>query len=115
MSTQVNSKPLFRGTFNNSYCYSCPELGACISSDLWCDGFRHCPSGSDEQEMNCAIRGGFPLTLVTSAVFFSVVLIVVTVASGVLVYFWKHWRKEKNNVIVSVTEHTFLEFKSGLC
>ena len=29
----------------------CPELMACINSSLWCDGYRHCPSGADEH--NC--------------------------------------------------------------
>ena len=26
----------------------CPEIMACINSSLWCDGQKHCPSGSDE-------------------------------------------------------------------
>ena len=28
--------------------FKCPELNACISPDLWCDGLAHCPSGYDE-------------------------------------------------------------------
>lgn len=28
----------------------CPALGACLSSDLWCDDREDCPDGSDEQQ-----------------------------------------------------------------
>ena len=31
----------------------CPELGVCISEELWCDGIHHCPSGHDELIANC--------------------------------------------------------------
>ncbi|ROT84521.1 hypothetical protein C7M84_022281 [Penaeus vannamei] len=31
----------------------CPELGVCISEDLWCDGIHHCPSGHDELIAHC--------------------------------------------------------------
>lgn len=31
----------------------CPELGVCISEDLWCDGVHHCPSGHDELIAHC--------------------------------------------------------------
>lgn len=33
--------------------HRCPELDACISSMLWCDGKDHCPSGFDESETQC--------------------------------------------------------------
>lgn len=33
--------------------FRCPELNACISSTLWCDKTRHCPSGFDESDINC--------------------------------------------------------------
>ncbi|XP_066996199.1 uncharacterized protein [Anabrus simplex] len=33
--------------------HRCPELNACISSSLWCDGHPHCPSGYDEDESHC--------------------------------------------------------------
>jgi hypothetical protein len=33
--------------------YGCPELNACISATLWCDGHRNCPSGVDEADLNC--------------------------------------------------------------
>ena len=31
----------------------CPELKACIDSQLWCDGVYDCPSGVDESEQQC--------------------------------------------------------------
>lgn len=33
--------------------YGCPELDACISASLWCDGHRNCPSGVDEADPEC--------------------------------------------------------------
>jgi hypothetical protein len=45
--------------------YRCPELNACISAALWCDGSRHCPSGFDEEESNCAYQFGIPLLYVS--------------------------------------------------
>lgn len=33
--------------------FKCPELDACISPSLWCDGKDHCPSGWDESESQC--------------------------------------------------------------
>ncbi|XP_968153.3 uncharacterized protein LOC656535 [Tribolium castaneum] len=95
--------------------HSCPELGACISSDLWCDGLRHCPSGNDEQESNCSIHAGFPISYLNSVALCALALVVTTTVIIVSFYFFKYWRREQKNVIVSVTEHTFLEFKSGLC
>lgn len=34
--------------------FKCPELNACISPDLWCDGIVHCPSGYDELSQHCS-------------------------------------------------------------
>ncbi|XP_075218190.1 uncharacterized protein LOC142322980 [Lycorma delicatula] len=45
--------------------YRCPELNACISFELWCDGVVHCPSGYDEQESNCAFQFGIPVLYVS--------------------------------------------------
>lgn len=33
--------------------HKCPELEACIGSNLWCDGRVNCPSGYDESELEC--------------------------------------------------------------
>ncbi|KAJ8928638.1 hypothetical protein NQ314_018774, partial [Rhamnusium bicolor] len=95
--------------------HSCPELGACISSELWCDGLRHCPSGNDEQESNCSIHGGFPTAYLNSAALSAVGVVILISIVVISFYIFKHWRHDQKNVIVSVTEHTFLEFKSGLC
>ncbi|KAF7263505.1 hypothetical protein GWI33_002177, partial [Rhynchophorus ferrugineus] len=93
----------------------CPELGACISSKLWCDGLRHCPSGNDEQEANCSINSSFPYDYLNSIALAALALVVIATLVVILVVIIKNWRQEQRNVIVSVTEHTFLEFKSGLC
>lgn len=45
--------------------YRCPELNACISAELWCDGAWHCPSGYDEEEANCAFQFGVPILYVS--------------------------------------------------
>lgn len=36
----------------------CPELKACIDSQLWCDGVYDCPSGLDESEQHCGSSTG---------------------------------------------------------
>lgn len=36
--------------------FHCPELNACISDNLWCDGHRNCPSGYDELESHCDLK-----------------------------------------------------------
>lgn len=45
--------------FNSDCVYKCPELNACISSTLWCDGRFNCPSGYDENEMHCGVGRRF--------------------------------------------------------
>lgn len=39
--------------------HRCPELDACISSSLWCDGRPNCPSGFDEAEVHCGVGRRF--------------------------------------------------------
>lgn len=53
-------------TSNDSYSllpsdcqYKCPELNACISETLWCDGRSNCPSGFDESEIHCGVGHRF--------------------------------------------------------
>lgn len=62
--------------------FRCPELNACISAELWCDGSWHCPSGYDEEESNCAFQFGIPLLYVSigaGALLVLTLLIVVTI------------------------------------
>ncbi|XP_022252946.1 uncharacterized protein LOC106468876 isoform X2 [Limulus polyphemus] len=57
----------------NAECnYECPELQACISRDLWCDGKVHCPSGCDEVPGHCHV---FPTLYVAVGVSVSVILL----------------------------------------
>lgn len=40
------------------YCSTwCPELKACVDSQLWCDGVYDCPSGVDEMDQQCQSGG----------------------------------------------------------
>lgn len=41
--------------------WRCPELNACIASELWCDGVHHCPSGYDELDANCHAQSQSPM------------------------------------------------------
>lgn len=51
--------------------YKCPELEACISASLWCDGKNHCPSGHDESEEECGatskLLNSLPLSALAAA------------------------------------------------
>ncbi|XP_035233171.1 uncharacterized protein LOC118204984, partial [Stegodyphus dumicola] len=50
-------------TLRNVDClFECPEIGACIDPELWCDGTLHCPSGFDESPEHCRY---FPVTYVS--------------------------------------------------
>ncbi|CAG9812922.1 unnamed protein product [Phaedon cochleariae] len=62
--------------------YRCPELDACISAALWCDGKDHCPSGYDESEAQCGatskLLNSLPLSALAAAaaVISSIILLV---------------------------------------
>lgn len=74
--------------------YRCPELNACISSALWCDGIRHCPSGFDEDEGNCAFQFGVPILyifIIAGALGILIVLILITIC----VKYEQHRRNER--------------------
>ncbi|GFQ75400.1 uncharacterized protein TNCT_596861, partial [Trichonephila clavata] len=64
-------------TLRNVDClFECPEIGACIDPELWCDGTLHCPSGYDESPDHCKY---FPVTYVSCAaggVFITLVLLI---------------------------------------
>ncbi|KAI5634971.1 hypothetical protein NE865_12295 [Phthorimaea operculella] len=55
--TAVNSGEIC----NNQSQFNCGKTGLCISSDLVCDGVRHCPGGEDEEHSMCANRQEPPL------------------------------------------------------
>lgn len=48
--------------------YKCPELNACISESLWCDGKVNCPSGFDESELHCGVGHKF-ITLIPGGLY----------------------------------------------
>lgn len=62
--------------------YKCPELDACISPSLWCDGRDNCPSGYDEAEAQCGaaskLLNSLPLAAIAAgfAVFASVFVLI---------------------------------------
>lgn len=55
MPPPPSSSSLHNNSQSNRFgcAYGCPELNACISATLWCDGHRNCPSGVDEDDLNC--------------------------------------------------------------
>ncbi|XP_055932194.1 uncharacterized protein LOC129962484 [Argiope bruennichi] len=64
-------------TLRNVDClFECPEIGACIDPELWCDGTAHCPSGFDESPDHCKY---FPVAYVScaAAVGFVTILILI--------------------------------------
>jgi hypothetical protein len=112
----------------------CPELNACISAALWCDGSRHCPSGFDEEEANCAYQFGIPLLYVSIGAGALAVLALLIAVSACIKY-GKHRRNERkkkkknsNNVnhlhnngdtvgkrYPSSADDMFLDGKDSLC
>ncbi|XP_043485258.1 uncharacterized protein LOC122513084 [Leptopilina heterotoma] len=89
---------------SNECPYRCPELQACISSDLWCDGVKHCPSGFDEEEKNCSYRFGVTLLYVAIGAGALGIFLVLLLATGCLKYcLYRHKaRKKKKNVALNV-------------
>ncbi|XP_063974900.1 uncharacterized protein LOC135161350 [Diachasmimorpha longicaudata] len=84
--------------------YRCPEIQACISSVLWCDGVRHCPSGFDEEEENCSYRFGVTLLYVAIGAGALGIFLILLLATGCLKYcIYRHkTRKKKKNVAMNV-------------
>jgi hypothetical protein len=72
----------------------CPELNACISAALWCDGSRHCPSGFDEEEANCAYQFGIPLLYVSIGAG-ALAVLALLIAVSACVRYGKHRRNER--------------------
>ncbi|XP_028967208.1 uncharacterized protein LOC100902960 [Galendromus occidentalis] len=85
------TKPFLRTssglTLRNVNClYECPELSACISPELWCDGTVHCPSGHDERPEHCQ---QFPVMYLAIALG-SLLAVVVIATASVLLYCRRH-------------------------
>lgn len=53
---------------------------------LWCDGVRHCPSGYDEREENCAYRFGVTLLYVAVGTGALGIFLILLLATGCLKY-----------------------------
>lgn len=77
----------------------CPELGVCISEDLWCDGVHHCPSGHDELIAQCFFQS-VPWTYIAVGVGVSVIfLLSVIVYIGTRLHAAGQNRKRKHQSI----------------
>jgi hypothetical protein len=74
----------------------CPELNACISAALWCDGSRHCPSGFDEEEANCAYQFGIPLLYVSIGAG-ALAVLALLIAVSACVRYGKHRRNDRKD------------------
>ncbi|KAI4501041.1 hypothetical protein M0802_003844 [Mischocyttarus mexicanus] len=87
--------------------YKCPEIHACISQVLWCDGVRNCPSGIDEREENCSYRFGPTLYYVAIGAGALGVFFVLLLATGCLKYCLSRHktRKKKKNAALNVNHH----------
>ncbi|XP_076366116.1 uncharacterized protein LOC143255011 isoform X3 [Tachypleus tridentatus] len=70
--------------------FRCPEINACISPDLWCDGKEHCPAGYDEAAEHCH---RFPLLYVAAGGGVTLFLLVL-VLLAVIVRCQKHEHHE---------------------
>ncbi|CAN8003046.1 unnamed protein product [Ixodes hexagonus] len=78
-------------TLRNVNClYECPELSACISPELWCDGTVHCPSGHDEKPEHCRKFPTFYVALGAGAGF-----VVVCVSLGAVLVWCRKKDKTK--------------------
>lgn len=51
---ELGNESLAEATPERAGCaHACPELGACASAELWCDGVEDCPRGGDERGEAC--------------------------------------------------------------
>ncbi|KAK8765646.1 hypothetical protein V5799_031745 [Amblyomma americanum] len=101
------TRPFFRSqtgkSLRNVDClYECPELDACISPELWCDGEPHCPSGYDEVPENCS---RFPTLPVALGCVGAVAIFFVALATLALLRRSCQFRKSKANGTVSCSQN----------
>lgn len=75
--------------------YICPELQACIPSELWCDGVAHCPSGFDESTTQCKMR--LPLSPLHVGIGAAMMTILLSLAAGLAACF-RRKRVEKKQI-----------------
>ncbi|XP_022257744.1 uncharacterized protein LOC106473632 [Limulus polyphemus] len=78
----------------------CPEINACISPDLWCDGKKHCPSGYDEAVAHCQ---RFPVLYITAGVGATVLLLVLVVVT-IIVTRRKRGRRGKQPIQIPTVD-----------
>lgn len=61
--------------------YRCPEIQACIPAELWCDGFAHCPSGTDEKPTECSLYR-YPISLLHVGIVAAVITLLLSLFVG---------------------------------
>ncbi|XP_022251552.1 uncharacterized protein LOC106467644 [Limulus polyphemus] len=82
----------------------CPEINACISPDLWCDGTKHCPSGYDESSEHCRQFPVFYFAAGGSATCFLLILLI-----GYVLIRCRH--RGRNNHIIRVPTFDVFELE----
>lgn len=61
--------------------FKCPEIQACIPPELWCDGTKHCPAGSDEKPTECSLYR-YPVSLLHVGTIAAVVTLLLSLIVG---------------------------------
>ncbi|CAL4122565.1 unnamed protein product [Meganyctiphanes norvegica] len=85
-----------RSTSLTSTCkHLCPKLDACISSELWCDGTPHCPSGADEMPSTC-LYFTVPWLYIVAGVVTSTIVIFIFIAALVAVRVHKRGKVKRH-------------------
>ncbi|XP_076305619.1 uncharacterized protein LOC143222678 [Tachypleus tridentatus] len=76
----------------------CPEINACISPDLWCDGKKHCPSGYDEAAEHCE---RYPLLYVAVGIGVTLFLLVLVL----IVIIVRCRNRDKRTIRIPAVDH----------